>query len=77
MQSGKRASCGVSHTEMEQKKFFSVILIQSKECQKKTVETSQPPLNVLPVFIITEKKIMFNLYMRNDAACSLYTLGAI
>ena len=36
-----------------------LLLIQAKYCQK-TVETSQPPLNVLLVFIITEKKFWFN-----------------
>ena len=26
------------------------------------METSQPPLNILPVFIITEKSFWFNLF---------------
>ena len=42
--------------------FFSVILIQAKHCQK-TVETSQPSLNVLHVFIIIKKKVWFNPFM--------------
>ena len=56
----KRASCIVSHKRIEQK-LFSVILIQAKHCQK-IVQTSQPPLNVLHVFIIIEKKVWFNLF---------------
>ena len=43
-----------------------------KHCQT-TVETSQPPLNVLPVFFITEQKV-YNPFACNDAACSIYTL---
>ena len=58
----KRSNCVVSHKEIEPKTFFSAILILAKHCQK-TVETSQPPLNVLPVFIITEKSFWFNFYI--------------
>jgi hypothetical protein len=43
-------------------KLFSAILILAKHCQK-IVETSQHPLNVLPVFIITEKSFWSNLFM--------------
>ena len=49
----KRSNCVVSHKEIEPKTFFSVINID--KTLPKTDETSQPPLDVLPVFNITEK----------------------
>ena len=39
-----------------------MVLIQAKHWQK-TVETSQPPLNFLPVFIITEKILVQSFYV--------------
>jgi hypothetical protein len=54
----KRSNCVVSHKEIEP----AILILLAKHCQK-TVETSQPPLNVLPVFIITEKSFWFNLFM--------------
>ena len=56
-----------------------MILIQEKRCQK-TVETSQPPLNVLPVFIITEQTVLVqSVYVKRHSLLSLYiahTLGS-
>ena len=49
-----------------------MILILAKHCQK-TVETSQPPLNVLPVFIITEKSFLVqSVYVKQRTLISLY-----
>ena len=48
----KRSNCVVTHKEIEPKNFFSNI---------NTGKRSQPPLNVLPVHIITEKSFWFNL----------------
>jgi hypothetical protein len=36
--------------------------IQAKHCQK-TVETSQPLYNILPVLISLRKSFLFNLFM--------------
>ena len=50
-----------------------MILIQAKHRQK-TVKTSEPPLNVLPVFIITEQTV----YVKRRSLLSLHlvrTLG--
>ena len=49
-----------------------MILIEAKHC-KKTVETSQPPLNVLPVFIITEQKVLVqSVYVKQRSLFSLH-----
>ena len=49
-----------------------MILIQAKHCQK-TVETSQPPLNVLPVFIVTEQTVLVqSVYVKHVSWESLY-----
>ena len=41
-------------------------------CQK-TVETSQPPLNVLPVFIITEQTVLVqSLYVKQRSLRTLH-----
>ena len=49
-----------------------MILIQAKHCQK-TVETSQPPLNVLPVFIITEQTVLVqSVYVKRRILLSLH-----
>ena len=51
-----------------------MILIQAKHCQK-SVETSQPPLNVLPIFIITEQKVLVqSVYVKR---CSLLSLHLV
>ena len=60
----KRSNCAASHEEIQPKTFFSAILILAKHCQK-TVKTSQPPLNVLSLFIITEKFFVQSIW--NDA----------
>ena len=49
-----------------------MILIQAKHCQK-TIETSQPPLNVLPVFIITEQTVLVqSVYVKQRSLLSLH-----
>ena len=49
-----------------------MILIQAKH-QQKTVETYQPPLNALPVFIITEQKVLGSIvYMKQRSLLSLH-----
>ena len=49
-----------------------MILIQAKYCQK-TVETSQLPLNVLPVFIITEQTVLVqSVYVKQYSLLSLH-----
>ena len=49
-----------------------MILIQAKHCQK-TVETSQPPLNALPVFIITEQTVLVQyIYVKRRSLLSLH-----
>ena len=47
----KKAFCVVSYKQIEPKLF------EPKHCQK-TVETTHPSLNVLPVFIITEQTVL-------------------
>ena len=48
-----------------------MILVLAKHCQK-TIETSQPPLNVLPVFIITEIFLVQSVYVKRRTLISLY-----
>jgi hypothetical protein len=56
---------------LNQKLFFSDI--NTDKTLLKTVETSQPPLNVLPAFIITEKKFLVqSLYVKKRSLLSLH-----
>ena len=51
------------------KTVCSVILIQAKHCQR----LSKPPLNVLPVFIITEQTVLVqSIYVKQASWGSLY-----
>ena len=60
------------HIDIEPINFFSAILILATHCQK-TVKTSQPPLNVLPVFIITEQTVLVqSVYVKQRSLLSLH-----
>ena len=44
----------------------------------KTVETSQPPLNVLPVFIITEQTVLVqSVYVKQRSLLSLHLVRTL